>query len=58
MSFSLFRCLCVLVDSRVPWVGAGVGIILGVIIVIADQLLTKSPAVKVIINIQFGQNFY
>jgi len=33
-------------ESRVPWVGAGIGIILGVIIVISDTLLTKSPTLK------------
>lgn len=32
-------------DSRVPWVGAGIGIIVGVIIVILDQLVTKKPTI-------------
>lgn len=32
-------------ESRVPWAGAGIGIVLGVIIVVSDQL-TKSPALK------------
>uniref|UniRef100_A0A336KDY4 CSON015246 protein n=1 Tax=Culicoides sonorensis TaxID=179676 RepID=A0A336KDY4_CULSO len=33
-------------DKRVPWVGAGIGIVLGVIIVILDQLVTKVPTVS------------
>lgn len=36
-----------MLDSRVPWVGAGIGIVLGVIIVILDQVATKSPTVSV-----------
>ncbi|KAJ6646754.1 U-box domain-containing protein 70 [Pseudolycoriella hygida] len=32
-------------ESRVPWVGAGIGLVLGVIIVVSDQL-TKTPALK------------
>lgn len=34
-------------DKRVPWVGAGIGIVLGVIIVLLDQLVTKVPTVSV-----------
>ncbi|KAJ9582179.1 hypothetical protein L9F63_003478, partial [Diploptera punctata] len=30
-------------DDQIPWLGAGVGIIMGVIIVIADQILTYTP---------------
>uniref|UniRef100_A0A1Y1LN77 Uncharacterized protein n=1 Tax=Photinus pyralis TaxID=7054 RepID=A0A1Y1LN77_PHOPY len=30
-------------DSQIPWVGAGVGIVLGVIIVIADYMCTNKP---------------
>lgn len=30
-----------------PWVGAGIGIILGVIIVISDNVLTKAPTLTV-----------
>lgn len=35
------------VEERVPWAGCGIGIVLGVIIVLADQLLTKGPSVTV-----------
>lgn len=34
-------------ESRLPWVGAGIGIILGVIIVISDNVLTKAPTLTV-----------
>lgn len=34
-----------MLDSRVPWVGAGIGIVVGVIIVLLDQLVTKKPTV-------------
>lgn len=34
-----------MLDSRVPWVGAGIGIIVGVIIVLLDQLATKKPTI-------------
>lgn len=34
-------------ESRLPWVGAGIGIILGVIIVISDSVLTKAPTLTV-----------
>ncbi|XP_067005371.1 stress-induced-phosphoprotein 1 [Anabrus simplex] len=30
-------------DDQIPWLGAGVGIIMGVIIVIADHILTHKP---------------
>uniref|UniRef100_A0A1B6CJA7 Uncharacterized protein n=1 Tax=Clastoptera arizonana TaxID=38151 RepID=A0A1B6CJA7_9HEMI len=33
-------------DKQIPWLGAGVGIILGVLLVIADQLLTAHPTVS------------
>lgn len=36
-----------MLDNRVPWVGAGIGIILGVLIVILDQVATKQPTVGV-----------
>nr|XP_018906525.1 PREDICTED: hsp70-Hsp90 organizing protein 3-like [Bemisia tabaci] len=32
-------------DSQIPWLGAGIGIIIGVIIVISDQIATKKPTV-------------
>jgi hypothetical protein len=34
-------------DDQIPWVGAGVGIIMGVIIVIADHILTYKPTLVV-----------
>lgn len=34
-------------ESRLPWVGAGIGIILGVFIVISDSVLTKAPTLTV-----------
>lgn len=34
-----------MMDSRVPWVGAGIGIIVGVAIVLLDHLATKQPAI-------------
>ncbi|XP_014244695.1 hsp70-Hsp90 organizing protein 1-like [Cimex lectularius] len=33
-------------NEQVPWLGAGVGIIIGVIIVIADQLFTNTPSIS------------
>lgn len=36
-----------LYDKRYPWVGAGIGIIIGVIIVLLDQLATKRPTITV-----------
>ncbi|GLG95870.1 hypothetical protein R5R35_007893 [Gryllus longicercus] len=30
-------------DDQIPWLGAGVGIITGVLIVLADRILTRSP---------------
>lgn len=32
-------------DEQIPWLGAGIGIILGAIIVIADFAFTVSPTV-------------
>ena len=43
-------------DQQIPWLGAGVGIILGVIVVIADYVLTNKPTLSVRINVIF--NFY
>lgn len=34
-------------DEQIPWLGAGIGIILGAVIVIADFLFTKNPTVSV-----------
>lgn len=34
-------------DSQIPWLGAGIGIIIGVIIVISDQIATKKPTLTV-----------
>lgn len=33
-------------EHRLPWVGAGIGIIVGVIIALSDRLLTKNPTLK------------
>ncbi|XP_059486268.1 uncharacterized protein LOC132202938 [Neocloeon triangulifer] len=33
-------------DDQIPWLGAGIGIILGVIIVIADQIATAKPSLS------------
>lgn len=35
-----------LADEQIPWLGAGIGIILGAIIVIADFLFTTNPTVS------------
>lgn len=35
-----------ILESRVPWVGSGVGIILGILIALADQFLTAKPSMK------------
>lgn len=34
-------------DQQIPWLGAGIGIILGVIVVIADYLFTNKPTLTV-----------
>jgi hypothetical protein len=34
-------------DDQIPWLGAGVGIIMGVIIVVADHILTHKPTLVV-----------
>ena len=34
-------------DDQIPWLGAGVGIIMGVIIVMADHILTYKPTLVV-----------
>jgi hypothetical protein len=34
-------------DDQIPWLGAGVGIIMGVIIVAADHILTHKPTLVV-----------
>lgn len=36
-----------LADSQVPWLGAGIGLIAGVIIVLADFLYTNKPTLSV-----------
>lgn len=36
-------------DQQIPWLGAGVGIILGVIVVIADYVFTNKPTLTVLI---------
>jgi len=37
-------------DQQIPWLGAGVGIILGVIVVIADYVFTNKPTLTVLID--------
>lgn len=34
-------------DEQYPWVGAGIGLVIGVIIVIAELLLTPNPTLNV-----------
>lgn len=45
-------------DKRVPWVGAGIGIVLGVIIVLLDQLVTKVPTVSVSVLQKYSTSLY
>jgi len=41
-------------DEQIPWVGAGIGIIIGVSIIIADQLIPQNPTISVTIpSIEF-----
>lgn len=47
---TLIRDLFVTADQTIPWVGAGIGIIIGVSIVIADCLLTYKPTVSYLKN--------
>ena len=35
-------------DKQIPWVGAGIGIIIGVVIVLADYLIAEKPILVVI----------
>lgn len=41
------RSFVVSADQQIPWLGAGVGIILGVIVVIADYVFTNKPTLTV-----------
>lgn len=34
-------------DKQIPWVGAGIGIIIGVLIVLADYLIVNKPVLVV-----------
>lgn len=38
-------------DQQIPWLGAGVGIILGVIVVIADYVFTSKPTLTVYVSV-------
>lgn len=38
-------------DQQIPWLGAGVGIILGVIVVIADYVFTNKPTFTVYVSV-------
>jgi flagellar biosynthesis/type III secretory pathway M-ring protein FliF/YscJ len=44
------RKYCFTADQQIPWLGAGVGIILGVIVVIADYVFTNKPTLTVLID--------
>lgn len=37
-------------DLQIPWVGAGIGIIIGVILVIADYTIPEKPSLKVSVH--------
>jgi hypothetical protein len=39
-------------EKQIPWVGAGIGIIVGVVIVLADYLIVDKP-VLVVMNIYY-----
>lgn len=41
-----FYFLVFLADEQIPWLGAGIGIVLGAIVVISDFLLTSKPTVS------------
>lgn len=43
-------------DRQIPWLGAGIGIIVGVIIVLADYLIVDKP-VLVVITMDFFKLF-
>ena len=34
-------------EQRVPWIGCGVGLALGLLIVVGDEVATENPAIKV-----------
>lgn len=44
-------------DDQIPWLGAGIGIVLGVIIVIADFLYTSKPTVNIFFYLLCGVSF-
>lgn len=46
---------CFTADQQIPWLGAGVGIILGVIVVIADYVFTNKPTLTVLICILYSE---
>lgn len=48
MTFLLQQKYVITDEKRAPWAGAAVGIVLGIVIAIADQMLTKTPTIKVI----------
>jgi hypothetical protein len=45
-NFVHVKCV-VSADDQIPWLGAGVGIIMGVLIVVADHILTHKPMLVV-----------
>lgn len=44
------KLYCFTADQQIPWLGAGVGIIFGVIVVIADYVFTNKPTLTVLIH--------
>ena len=46
-SFVIYKNNIISADQQIPWLGAGVGIILGVIVVIADYVFTNKPTLTV-----------
>ena len=43
-------------NARQPWLFSGAGFLLGVLIVLADQFLTKHPSINV--SILLGTHYY
>lgn len=43
--------LLILVTKRIPWVGAGIGIILGVGLVIANRVVPETPLISVRVHL-------
>jgi hypothetical protein len=41
-------------ESRIPWIGGGIGFLLGFLIIIADMYVAAKPMLQV--NHQFAEN--